>query len=201
MRKKDLLNEIASVAHSAGYTGKLHFATIDMADGLPSAINLIGIAVGVLALFSPWFGAKELSAAIIVLSVASMHYTHYQERRPNYERVGSLLLTKFTELRSLANDVDSLPDGSNFSAEKAKLEALSGECHGQSIPKQAFLASWYAHYKFYWQAESKWLDRYRDKPLSFWRDKMPLSLTAMIVLLIIVLSAYMVGLAPSRMHA
>lgn len=185
MRKRDLLNEIASVAHSAGYTGKLHFATIDMADGLPGAVNLIGIAVGVLALFSPWFGAKELSAAIIILSVASMHYTHYQERRGKYEAIGSLLLSKFTELRSLANDVNSLPDTSDFTAEKAKLDEISSECHGKSIPKQAFLASWYAHYKFYWQAESNWLNRYRDVPLSFWRDKMPLSLTAVIVFLVV----------------
>ncbi|MDL5364700.1 SLATT domain-containing protein [Xanthomonas sp. NCPPB 2654] len=185
MNKNLLLKDIAESGYNIGYAAKKHLATYDIVEKAPGWISILSFAFGVLALVVPQLNNSILAAFLLIVAYAVFYFNSYQDGRLEYSRVGSRLTTIFTTLRSLLYETKSRDDAANFDDLEARYRELLNESQSIGISKQIFLSDWYAHYKFFWQAERCWLEEYR--PFTFWRDKVPLSATiAGVVLLIVV---------------
>jgi hypothetical protein len=57
-----------------------------------------------------------------------------------------------------------------------------------SLDKQILFSDWYAHYKFFWQHQIGWIEE--QKQFRLWRDKIPLSFTFAIFIILACLGLY-----------
>jgi hypothetical protein len=187
VNKDLLLKDIAESGYNIGYAAKKHLATYDIVEKAPGWISILSFAFGVLALVIPQLNNNILAAFLLAIAYAVFYFNSYQDRRQEYSKVGSRLTTIFTSLRSLLYEAKSRDKSSNFDDIEARYRELLEESQCIGISKQIFLSDWYAHYKFFWQAERSWLEEYR--PFTFWRDKVPLSatLTGVVLIFVIVL--------------
>lgn len=175
MNKELLLKEIAESGYNIGYAAKKHLATYDIVEKAPGWISVLSFAFGVLALVIPRLNNNILAAFLLVVAYAVFYFNSYQDVRQEYSKVGSRLTGIFTTLRSLLYEAKSRDESASFDDVEARYRELLAESQSIGISKQIFLSDWYAHYKFFWQAERSWLEEYR--PFTFWRDKIPLSAT------------------------
>lgn len=183
LSKGALLRLIAETGYNVGYSAKKHLATFDMVEKLPGWIGLASLAVGIYSLFIPALEEKQVAAAFIVIGVASMFINTYSADKERYHEIGSELTRKFHELHVLYHRVGSqLPDAdmSEFLTEHGRIHSDS---LGLGVAKHIFLSDWYAHYKFFWQAQTDWMDEQIHFRLV--RDKLPLSFTVVVSLVVI----------------
>ena len=183
MHKDLFLKDIAESGYNIGYAAKKHLATYDIVEKAPGWISILSFAFGVLALAVPKLNNNVLAAFLLIVAYAVFYFNSYQDGRYEYSKVGSRLTTIFTTLRSLYYEVKSRDDAANLDDLEARYRELLNESQGIGISKQIFLSDWYAHYKFFWQAERSWLEEKR--PFTFWRDKIPLSATLVVIFMII----------------
>ncbi|MGH8852810.1 MAG: SLATT domain-containing protein, partial [Telluria sp.] len=179
MNQDALLKLIAETGYNVGYAAKKHLSTFDMVEKLPGWIGLISLAVGIYALFMPALEEKHVAAAFIVIGVASMFLNFYAADRDKYHQVGSQLTGKFHELRDLYQRVKSQQAGTDMAPFLTEHRRIQNEALRIGIPKQLFLSDWYAHYKFFWQAQIGWIDEQQQFRLV--RDKLPLGLTVLVI--------------------
>ncbi len=183
MNKDLLLKDIAESGYNIGYAAKKHLATYDIVEKAPGWISILSFAFGVLALVVPRLNNNILAAFLLVVAYAVFYFNSYQDTRLEYSKVGSRLTAIFTTLRSLLYEAKSRGDTADVDDLEACYRELLNESQSIGISKQIFLSDWYAHYKFFWQAERSWLEEYR--PFTFWRDKIPLSATLTGIALIV----------------
>ncbi len=183
MKKEDLLKNIAEAGYNVGFGAKKHFATYDIVSKLPGVIGFVSIAVGIFALFIDSLSTKHLSAAFIVLGVSGLCINLYDHKKKNYAEIGGKLTALFNRLKALYYNVKS-SDEIDMSQFENELEAIEKEFHSTCISDQILFSDWFAHYKFFWQHQIDWIDE--QKQFRFFRDKIPLSLMATVVLLLIV---------------
>ena len=172
MTKDGLLKMIAESGYNVGYAAKKHLATFDIVEKVPGWLALLSIAAGIGALFIPELEQKFVSATFLILGVASLFINFYMQDKDKYAKAGDSLTGKFHELRALYQHVKAESDTADMSAFAATHDRIQVEALSFGIPKQIFLSDWYAHYKFYWQAQTGWMDE--QLKFKFWRDKMPL---------------------------
>jgi len=189
MEKNDLLKHIAETGYNVGFGAKKHFATYDIVDKAPGFISFISTAVGIFGLFIDALSIKHLSATFIVLGITGLYITFYDSKKSEYESVGTQLTQIFNELKRLYFQVKSAQSEELDSLEN-KLCELEDKFYQASISKQILFSDWYAHYKFFWQHQIDWIDE--QKKFRFFRDKVPLSLSFSILMLM--LAFFWVGL-------
>lgn len=175
MHKELLLRDIAASGYNIGYAAKKHLATYDIVEKAPGWISILSFGFGVLALVLPQLNNNVLAAFLLIVAYAVFYFNSYQDGRAEYAKVGSRLTTIFTSLRALLFEVESRSETESLEDLEARYRELLDESQSIGISKQIFLSDWYAHYKFFWQAERSWLEKYR--PFTFWRDQIPLSAT------------------------
>lgn len=175
MHKELLLKDIAASGYNIGYAAKKHLATYDIVEKAPGWISVLSFGFGVLALVVPQLNNNLLAAFLLTVAYAVFYFNSYQDGRSEYAKVGSRLTTIFTSLRALLFEVESRGENESLDDLKTRYRELLDESQSIGLSKQIFLSDWYAHYKFFWQAERSWLEKYR--PFTFWRDKIPLSAT------------------------
>ena len=183
MNKDALLKLIAETGYNIGYAAKKHLATYDIVEKLSGWIAIISLAAGVFALIVPALAANFVSAIFIVIGIASLFLSFYNDQKEAYATAGSDLTSKFHELRILYQSVKSTPDGSDFTAAITEMKTIQSQAQSMNIKKQVFMSDWYAHYKFFWQSQTGWMDEQLN--FKFIRDKMPLGLTVTLVVIII----------------
>lgn len=183
VNKDLLLKDIAESGYNIGYAAKKHLATYDIVEKAPGWISILSFAFGVLALVIPQLNNNVVAAFLLIVAYAVFYFNSYQGGRLEYSKVGSRLTTIFTTLRSLFYEVKSRDEAAIFDDLEARYHELLKESQSIGISKQIFLSDWYAHYKFFWQAERSWLEEKR--PFTFWRDKIPLSATLVGIICII----------------
>ena len=184
MNKENLLKNIADTAYNVGFGAKKHFATFDIVDKSPGLISFLVIAFGIYALAIDSLSTDFLSATFIVLGISGLYISFLQPKKDEYENAG-------IELTKLYNRLYKLYIRAKDSEEKAlqdlleELEEIESSYYSISISKQILLSDWYAHYKFFWQHQIDWVDE--QKNFNFFRDKVPLSLSLTLILLIAML--------------
>ena len=184
MTKDNLLKLIAESGYNIGYAAKKHLATSDMVEKVPGWIGFISLAVGVYALLIPDLAQNTISAAFVVIGIASLFISFYTDAKDKYQVAGSDLTGKFHELRILYQTVKSTNTGDDLTQYTEDLKRIQHEVLSLRINKQIFLSDWYAHYKFFWQSQTGWMDE--QLKFTILRDKWPLSFTLVLVLIIAV---------------
>jgi hypothetical protein len=76
-------------------------------------------------------------------------------------------------------DVQATGESDDLTAYRERLDTLQSEVFSSHRSKQILFSDGYAHYKFFWQHQIEWIDE--QKRFTFWRDKMPLSLSLTLV--------------------
>lgn len=182
MRKQDLLKLIAAAGYDIGFGAKTHFATLDIVEKAPGWLGLVSLAGGVYGLFVPLLASQHAAAAFVIFGIVSLYVSFYSADKAKYEIVGKALTQRFHELHTLYRRASSLQEETDTSVIIEELEKIRQEANAIGISKQIFLSDWYAHYKFFWQMQTDWIEEAR--PFNFWRDKVPLSLYLMFFILI-----------------
>lgn len=180
MTKDGLLKSIAETGYNVGYGAKKNFATHDIVQKAPGGLGLISLLVGLYALVWEPLNAKWIAATMVGLGIITLIITHYDHNKDDYATEGERLTGLFYRLRDLYRDVQATADGDDLSAYRTSLDAIQNEFWNSSQSKQILFSDWYAHYKFFWQQQIGWLDE--QLKFSFWRDRMPLSLTLLLAL-------------------
>jgi len=183
MNREDLLRTIAETGYNVGFGAKKHFATYDIVAKVPGIIGFASTAVGIFALFLDFLSTKFLSAAFIVFGVAGMSISHYDHKKEVYDTAGGELTQLFNRLRTLYFNVKG-SEGDDLSEFEEALTEIEREFGEKCISQQILFSDWYAHYKFFWQHQIGWIDE--QKHFRFFRDKVPLSLSVTVVVLVVI---------------
>ncbi|WP_323592350.1 SLATT domain-containing protein [Aliarcobacter butzleri] len=180
MTKNDLLKQIAESAYNIGFGAKKSLATFDIVDKIPGILNFCALAIGILALFIDELNIKIVSASLIIFGVIGIYISKYDDKKDEYATSGSKIIELFNELKSLYHSVKAKSDDTNFDEDISKMKEIEDKFYSITIPKQILFSDWYAHYKFFWQwaTHIKWLET--ELKLTFWGNKIPLSLIVFI---------------------
>lgn len=184
MNREGLLCSIAETGYNVGFGAKKNFATHDIVQKAPGFIGFVSLAVGVFALIYEPLNSKWIAATLVVLGIASLYVTHYDHNKVAYGEEGERLTALFYRLRDLYRDVQATGVGDNLTDHRQRLDTLQSEYFSSNQSKQILFSDWYAHYKFFWQHQIEWIDE--QKKFTFWRDKIPLSLTFSLLIAIAV---------------
>lgn len=187
MKKDELLKLLAVNGYNVGFGAKKHFATYDIVEKAPGWIAFISIAIGVLALAIPKFNSEIVSACLIVSGIGGLHINFYNDKKEAYSETGTKLTKHFNALRDLYYSVQN-SNAQNFSTEHQQMQAILGDFYNDSIAKQIFLSSTYAHYKFFWQHQIEWIDE--QLKFGLFRDKLPLPFTVSLSLTVLATVGY-----------
>lgn len=191
MTKDELLKLIAESGYNIGYAAKKHLATYDMVEKLPGWISFISIAAGVIALFEPNLTKNWVSATFTIIGIGSLFFNFYSDGKQKYEIAGSELTCKFHELRALYRKVKSCAPGDDLSAYVSEHDAIQKSIFAIRINKQIFLSDWYAHYKFFWQSQTDWMNE--QLKFRFVRDKLPLGFTVLAISILLLICASLIN--------
>ena len=178
MNRDGLLKSIAETGYNVGFGAKKTFATYDIVEKGPGWIGFLSFVVGLFGLIYESLAAKVPSAILLTAGVAALYISFYKSR--DYEDAGDKLIQLFNRLRDLYRTVQT---GGDIDTARAELSVIEDEFYAVSVSKQIFLSDWYAHYKFFAQAQTSW----RDEQLHFhlWKDKFPLSAKIVVILLVV----------------
>lgn len=183
MTKADLLRHIAQTGYNVGYAAKKHFATYDVAAKAPGSISFLTFGVGVCFLLVDFNGKKYFSAACIILGMLGLRVSMWDHRKEAYSEAGVKLTGLFDRTKALYFQVKASPEA-DLSGFESELATLQDEFNNSGISSQMLFSDWYAHYKFFWQQQIDWIDE--QLHFRFFRDKLPLSFMAAVVLIIVI---------------
>lgn len=184
MTKSDLLKHIAQTAYNIGYAAKKHFATHDLAAKAPGSISFLTFSVGLIFLLIDFSGKKYFSAACLILGMIGLRVSMWDHKKERYSETGEKLTGLFNDAKALYFQVKASSE-TDLSRFEAQLSTLQTEYTTMGISNQMLFSDWYAHYKFFWQQQIDWIDE--QLHFRFFRDKLPLSFTAAVVFVLLVL--------------
>lgn len=183
MNKQELLQYIAIAGYDVGFGAKKHFATFDIIEKGPGWLGLVSLVGGIYSLFVPFWSLTHVSAIFVIFGVISLYIGMYGAEKQRYEDCGKKLTQGFHDLHALYRRVKSMPDSADVSPQLLEAQKIRSEALAFCISKQIFLSDWYAHFKFFWQAQIDWIDEVR--PFRLFRDKIPLSAYVACILLVV----------------
>lgn len=175
MSKLAVLRLIRDTAYSTGYGAKLNFATFDIAEKVPGLLAFIQLVVGVYALIYEDLTVPKVGAVLLVIGISALYLNGYQADKPKYENAGKDMTDRFNSLKALYFEAKSLPDDHDFTGIVARHNQIRDEANSITISKQVLCSDWYAHYKFFWQQETNWMED--EQRFRIFRDKLPLTFT------------------------
>lgn len=185
MKKEELLKSIAINGYNVGFGAKKNFASHDIVLKLPSWIGFITLAIGILQLGYNNLGTnKELSALLIIISVAALYINIYNSSSDKFESEGVRLTKIFNQLRDLYYIV-KVDTKSDFESEKKRMDEIMLKFYSNTISKQVFLSQWYAHFKFFYEMQIDWIDE--QLKFRFFKDKLPNSLKSLLLVIVVIL--------------
>ncbi|SDQ60386.1 hypothetical protein SAMN05428982_1774 [Pseudoxanthomonas sp. CF385] len=185
MNQDQLRKEIATTGYDVLYGAKKHFATYDLVEKAPGWITIATLGIGIYALFVPALNNRYLAAAVLLVGVASIYFNQFQSQSDKYAKAGGELIGKYGALRGLYGHVVSRAAGESVDDLEGEYKKILASSQTVYLHRHIFLSDWYAHYKIFWQAQISWLDD--ELKFKFWRDKIPLSLSAAVVVLFLAL--------------
>lgn len=181
--REDLLKRIAERGFEVGYAANLNFATHDIADKVPVLVSFVSTVVGILALVSPFFQLESVAVCLVLLGIVSLYVEKYPAHE--YGDRGKRTMNMLHDLESLYYKVkDNTDPASDFQEEEEELWTIGIEFIASTSPHQILFATWYANYKFFAEKDYAWIDE--QLHFRFWRDKIPATLKALLVLALVV---------------
>lgn len=190
MSKDDFLKQIAETSYNVGFGAKKHFATLDIVEKIPGFIGFISLIVGVFALYVDELSTKDISAVLITTSIIALYINSYNADKKTYEDRGIILTQILNELKTFYNQV-KVQTYDVTEQDFEKLREIESRYYENSISKQILFSGWYAHYKFFWEMQIDWINE--QKNFKFLRDKLPLSFTFFLFIIVISFFVYLFG--------
>lgn len=185
--RNNLLRTIAETGYNVGFGAKKTFATYDIVEKGPGWIGFISTAVGIFGLVYESLSAKVPSAILLIAGVCALYISFYRSRE--YEDAAIKQTQLFNRLRDLYRSVKA---GADIAASDITFKNIEAEFYTVAISRQVFLSDWYAHYKFFAQMQTDWMDE--QLHFRLWKDKIPLSAKVTIILTGIFLIATLIHL-------
>jgi len=118
-----------------------------------------------------------------------MYIERYNETKDEFMKKGEELTAIYYDLKVLYYKVKS-SSSDLFEKEQNEFNDISQRYYTNCISKQILFSDWFAHYKFFWQHQIDWVDE--QKHFKFWRDKLPLTLTMFIAILLLTALGYLI---------
>lgn len=178
MNKNEALNYVATNGYNVGFGAKKHFATFDIIEKVPGIIGFFSIFFGIVS--SNYLSlnlAGHASVLLTVFGVMSVYISCYLPLSKKYEESGIELTRIYRLLQKSYSNIKS--DDSEIAQEIDTVEGLMKEFQQHAISKQILFSDWYAHYKFFWQTQTQWIDEELGHTL--WKDKIPASLYVFVI--------------------
>lgn len=172
MNEQTIKKQIAREYYNVLFSAKLHFASFDICEKLPTIISVFSLSFGVLGLAFAEFNSKALAAALLIIGIIGIVLKPRELQKGQYEAAGIELTEVSKDLERVYCEVDVQDTGSVTKA-RADFEQLQVEHQAVNTIPPVFLSSWYAHYKVFSEHNSNWMC---DELNLGWRDKLPLSL-------------------------
>lgn len=166
MDKAELLKCIAEAGYNIGFGAKKHFATSEIAGKGPGWVGIISAFCGIFGLLYPSLAGKFASATLVFAGFCAFYMATYDAK--HYEKAGEYLTAIHIDLRNLYRSVKG---GVSVRTAYAELKALQAKAHASAITKQIFGSDWFAHYKFFGQQQTEWMNE--QLLFGFWKDKVP----------------------------
>lgn len=183
MNKEKLLHSLAANGYNVGFGAKKNFASHDIIVKLPSWIGFITLGIGILQLgYASLGNNKELSAALILVSVAALYISIYNSSCDKFEKEGIRCTKLFNQLRDLYFLVQS-QNKSDYAIEENKMNSIMDDFYSATIAKQVFLSQWFAHFKFFYEMQIDWVDE--QLKFKFFKDKFPNSLKSFFIIILL----------------
>lgn len=175
--KKQVAREYYNVLYSA----KLHFASFDLCEKIPTLISVISLSIGVLGLAFANMNSNELASALLILGIIGITLKPRELHKEEYKVTGVALIELSKKLENIYCYID---DKDPVTVQKARNELVDMQREHSSIitVPPVMLASWYAHYKVFSEHNSEWMCE--ELGLD-WKDKFPLNLRATILVVLI----------------
>ncbi|MDE9553040.1 SLATT domain-containing protein [Xenorhabdus bovienii] len=189
MHKNELLKSIAEKGYDVGFGAKKHFATYDIIEKAPGLISFLSMAFGIFALVVKGLSTEVTSATFIILGIIGLYISFYDHKKKDYEQAGVKLTQLFNELKALYLKVKGVNEAEDCSNYQNTLSEIEKRYYEACISKQIFFSNWYAHYKFFWEHQIRWVDE--QLKFSFFRDKIPLSFTIWLVIIVTSICFYL----------
>ncbi len=172
MNRSEALKYVARSGYNVGFGAKKHFATFDIVEKIPGILGFLSILFGIIS--SNYIGlglAGHASVLLTVFGVVSVYISLYLPDSKSYDDSGKKLTRIYDKLhmsylRLQSNEAK--PD-----IEIKIVNVMMDEFSESSMSKQILFSDWYAHYKFFGQAQTNWIEE--ELELSFLKDKVPIS--------------------------
>jgi hypothetical protein len=171
MPEPTIKKQIAREYYNVLYGAKLHLASFDICEKLPTMISVISLSFGVLGLAFDEFSSKALAALLLIIGIIGIILKPRELQKKEYQATGDSL----TEIsKKLENVYCQIYEQNMASVENARTELMAIQQEHSSINMipPVLLSSWYAHYKVFSEHNSKWMCAELDLG---WSDKIPLS--------------------------
>ena len=177
----NLKKHIAETAYNVGYSAKLHFASYEMIERLPGLNSFFSMAFGIYALAFSSLSTKFMSCTLLVLGLIGLYISMKNGNKDIYEEKGIALTGLFNELKHLMSDAKS--QSPNTPDIARKLSDIEQRYSNSCASSHVMFATWFAHYKFFWEQQISWIDEQRK--FGFFRDKVPLSFWIFLIVMVI----------------
>ncbi|WP_226567774.1 SLATT domain-containing protein [Bacillus stratosphericus] len=187
MQRERFIKSLAEYGYNVYFGAKKHFATYDIVEKSPGWIGLITLIIGIWQLGFPSFPyGQSLSVILVAASVCAIQISQYNAEKDYYMRAGTKLTRIHNELKEMYYRYKDNADSTVSSEDEEKLTQLLNDYYEASITKQIAFSDWYAHYKFFYQAQYEWID---EQKRFTWKDKFPLSfrITVLVIIIVIVI--------------
>lgn len=182
MTEQTVRKQITREYYNVLYGAKIHFASFDICEKLPTVISVISLSFGVLGLAYAEFNSKALAVLLLLIGIIGIVLKPREALKEQYNEIGSKLTTLSKRLEILFGEIDE-QDQASIQRGRDKLSQIQSE-HSQVVQlAPVMLSSWYAHYKVFSEHNSGWM----CKELNLkWTDKVPLSLRMTLLALFII---------------
>jgi hypothetical protein len=177
MAKQTIKKQVAREYYNVLYSAKLHFASLDICEKLPTIISIISLSFGVLGLAFAEFNSKALAALLLIIGIIGIILKPRELLKEQYEATGVNLTDISKKLEHIYCEVNE-QDAASVTKARADLSQMQTEHRSVETIPPVLMSSWYAHYKVFSEHNSDWMSA--ELGLS-WRDKVPLSLRLVII--------------------
>tara|TARA_Y100001973_G_C5187924_1_gene329046 strand:+ start:1560 stop:2255 length:696 start_codon:yes stop_codon:yes gene_type:complete len=181
LNEQKIKTQIAREYYNVIYGAKLHFASFDLCEKLPTFISVISLTFGVLGLAFSEFNSQSLGAILLIIGIIGISLKPRELQKDEYKATGDKLNQVGKRLENLYCEIEE-KDKDSVAKARAELSQLQKEHHDIGTMAPVLLSSWYAHYKLFSEHNSDWMCR--ELELGFF-DKVPLSLRITIICLIL----------------
>ncbi|WP_418609200.1 SLATT domain-containing protein [Pseudoalteromonas sp. US3C1013] len=181
MAEQAIKKQIAGEYYNVIYGAKLHLASFDICEKLPTLISVTSLSFGVLGLAFNDFNTNALAALLLIIGIVGIILKPRELQKEQYKSIGDSLTHISKKLENTYYKAE-MQNEAMVAQARSELIQLQEEHKAVKMMPPVFLSSWYAHYKVFSEHNSDWM----SAELSLgWTDKVPLSLRLFVIIILV----------------